>query len=153
MSRVSSVPSALPDKFPKNLDIASLISCNAAMNTRELQHSLRSIIEQLSLIVESLAAKSETPEMLEAVKRNNQGLCCFCGEPHGEGVIYRGDHEKCYKRVSRTIASKEITDEQAVRRGWWLPADKGGRKVDASDPISKYKQEKSPTPKSRKKRS
>lgn len=123
------------------------------MNVREIQQTIRSVIEQLNALSDSISARTDTPESIEAERRVNSGLCCYCGEPHGDSVIYRGAHEKCYKKVQRAVISKEITDEQAVRRGFWLPADKGGRKPDLSDPLARMIAEKASSPKARKKRS
>lgn len=151
MQSLSSVTSVVTGKNTKNIDLPCVVSSNrATMNNREILQHVKAVIEQLTTLVDTLSTKLETPEMVIAQKRSNSGLCCYCGEPHGDDKVYRGDHEKCYKKIQRLVSSKESTDEQAVRRGWWLPAEKGGRRFSNTDPIGKFKAEK--TTISRKKR-
>jgi hypothetical protein len=89
-------------------------------------------MEQLRLLVKE--SPSEMPK--DAIEKSARGLCTYCAEKLGDGRQFRGAHEKCYKRVNRAINSGEITDAQAVARGYILPGDKGGRPVAANDPIA-----------------
>lgn len=85
--------------------------------------------KSLELIeVELGDSQKPSEDQLRAAKIAEKGLCIFCEEPIvGDEPQFRGTHQRCYKKVNRAINSGEINDEQAVRRGWILPANKGGR--------------------------
>lgn len=140
---MSAIVSSVTGKFGVNIDSFLPVMDSTIMETRAVQQHIRSVIEQLTRLLDNLSAKSETPEMQVAREKSEKG----------DDVIYRGDHQKCYKRVWRVIHAKEITEEQAIRRGWMLPAEQGGRKIsDPTDPIAKFMAEKVVTPRPRKKR-
>lgn len=104
------------------------------MNVDILKHVDKVIqqLEQLRLLVK--ASEPESPK--EAQEKAAKGLCTYCAEKLGTGRSFRGAHEKCYKRVNRAINSGEITDAQAVARGYILPGGSGGRPVNPGDPIA-----------------
>lgn len=64
----------------------------------------------------------------QAKRRAEKDLCTYCGDPVKPGEeAHRGAHGRCYKRIKREIAAGEITDNQAVNRGYYLPGSRGGR--------------------------
>lgn len=152
MCKLSSVSSTVATKLLQKVDSIVPRVHTERMDTRQLLSQLNGLITQIEQIKADINSKYETPEMIEARKKSEKGLCCYCGEPHGDDRILRGDHQRCHKKIQRAVASKEITDEQAIRRGWILPPDPGGRKVDPDDPIGRFLAEKEATPKARKKR-
>ncbi len=149
MCNVSSVMSSVPTKLEKYLDsLVTITQDRGMLNNRKIATSLKSVIEQLSYLLEDLSFQSDnTPEAKEAKVKAEKGICCYCGELHDDTEVFRGDHERCYKKVMRAIAQKVVSEEQAISRGWILPRDGGGRKRNADDPIAKAISAKSVKPK------
>jgi hypothetical protein len=107
------------------------------LNNREIAARLKSILEQVTALIADIHTNSgETPEAKEAMAKAEKGICCYCGDKHDETEVFRGAHERCYKKVKRSIAQKQFTEEQAISRGWILPKDVGGRRRNADDPIA-----------------
>ena len=74
-----------------------------------------------------------------ALRRSAKGNCVYCDEQIEEGEKhFRGAHQRCYKKVNRLINAGQISEDTAIERGWILPAERGGRPLDADDPIAKY---------------
>lgn len=144
MCCVSSVTSTVPTKFVKSIDGRVASIQDTLMNNRQIANALKSIIEQLSNLLSDISYQSgDTPEAKEAKVKAEKGICCYCGDKHDDTEVFRGDHERCYKKVMRAIAQKVVTEEQAISRGWILPRDPGGRKRDADDPIAQVIKSKS----------
>lgn len=110
-----------------SVDFPSGFTFNLGMDRKKLLEAIQALKLQAN-ILESLVSESISEAEEEAVRRNNQGLCTYCGEPHGSGRVIRGAHERCHKRINRAVNAFEHTDAQVVKRGWLLPKDFGGRK-------------------------
>lgn len=65
------------------------------------------------------------------------GVCLNCGKSIGESRPVRGCHEYCYKQVSASIKSGEMTDFEAVEAGLFLPKDTGGGRKSADTTLAK----------------
>lgn len=92
----------------------------------EARKSLELIAAELIDLQQPSASETRATEV------SSDGLCTFCEEPIlGDEPHFRGAHQRCYKKINRAINSGEINDEQAVRRGWFLPPGRGGRRPGA----------------------
>lgn len=89
-------------------------------------------LEHLRSFVDLLPKEPEVPVEAEVMLKKNR--CLYCGDPlveePGRRTSIRGVHVKCHQKVRRMIEAKEITARQAIERGYWLPAEKGGRPTD-----------------------
>lgn len=102
---------------------------------RDLKDHIKTIERHLDSI-KALVSDETTEDEEEAIRRVEDGCCVYCGEEVLKGeTVFRGAHQRCYKRVRRVIASGEITEDQAISRGWLLVTGKAGRKLDENDPL------------------
>jgi DNA repair exonuclease SbcCD ATPase subunit len=104
------------------------------MDKKEIYRLLDSISQQAHQVRELIEQTSSTAER-KAVEEVKKHICPYCKEStKGERTV-RGAHVKCHKKVNRAINALEITDDQAVRRGWLLAAEKGGRSFAKDQPV------------------
>lgn len=104
------------------------------MQSVEILRQVDKVIQQMEHL-RLLVKSSGTASPKEALEKAEKGLCTYCAEKLGDARAFRGAHERCYKRVNRAINSGEITDAQAVARGYILVGGVGGRPVSMDDPI------------------
>lgn len=110
---------------------------------QEIVDQMDAMILQLSTLRDTLEGSVPEAEK-NALERVSKSQCTYCGENIiGDEVVFRGAHQRCYKKVNRAVHSGTITDDQAVSRGWVLPADRGGRKTAPNDPLTQLKKERS----------
>lgn len=111
----------------RSIDFSANSFFNPSMDKKKLLDAIKALELQTN-ILKSLVTDTISEAEEEAVRRNNQGLCTYCGEPHGSSRIIRGAHQSCHKKINRAINAFEYTDAQIVKRGWLLPKEQGGRK-------------------------
>lgn len=108
-----------------------------------MNSEIAKLAEKIAELSAKLAemVKDEPPPTVpkEALEKAAKGLCTYCADPLDSGRIFRGAHERCYKRINRAIHAGEITEQQAVSRGYMLLGEKGGRPADPNDPITASK--------------
>lgn len=85
-------------------------------------------LEHLRSFVDVLPKEPEIPMEAEVMLKKNR--CLFCGDNFDGTRVIRGVHQKCHQKIRRMIESKEITNKQAIERGYWLPRGDGGRPTD-----------------------
>lgn len=108
---------------------------NVNMDETIIFKMLSAVIDQLDQI-RNLITPKQTLEAAEALELAEKGLCCYCKEPfRPKEPKTRGCHRKCHRKINRAVHSGVISDQQAVDRGWILPAGKGGRKFSEDEPL------------------
>jgi phage FluMu protein Com len=95
---------------------------------REIDRIIQALVDlKSSLAVKDKKLKPSSPA--EAKTRENADRCTVCNKEldviDGKVKRIRGACPACHKKVNRLIISEEMTDEDAVKRGWFLPANKG----------------------------
>jgi hypothetical protein len=99
------------------------------MDTKLLVEKIDFLISKLNELRDiAIDAVPELPEW--AKERHELGKCLFCNEIYGDSVIVRMDHERCYRKVERSIKKGDITEKQAIESGLVGPPSPVGRKKD-----------------------
>lgn len=95
---------------------------------KKLEQTIRQCAEMITELKGETSPRVKMNRKL-ARDRHSQGLCTYCGERiAGREPQVRGAHQKCHKRIRRMVTSGEITEQQAVDRGYLLVGKVGGRK-------------------------
>jgi hypothetical protein len=90
---------------------------------------VKAYLGQLEVLLSENRKEPQPPA--EALKKAESSICLLCDNVIGrDEKKWRGCHERCHQKISRQIKSGEVTDKQAITRGWWLPKKKGGRTPD-----------------------
>lgn len=119
-----------------SVDKNSAMPNNIAMDKKEIYRLLDAISTQAQQVRELIAASTTAAEK-QAIEEVSKDICPYCKESTKNERTVRGTHVRCHKKINRAINSLEISDIQAVRRGWMLESDKGGRRYAEDQPIPK----------------
>lgn len=96
------------------------------MDNQEVNERINSLIAELELLRRVITqGQAIFPRFAE--KSVAERRCLDCGLPLGSAKVVRGCHESCHKRISRAIERGELTDDDAISKGWLTPASGGGR--------------------------
>lgn len=118
----------------------------------ELVSRLNDISRQLTELAQDVAAAGGAGEPKEVAEKMLRNECIYCGKVVDENTeqYRRGLCQAHYQKFNTAIKSHQLSEREAVRLGWWGPAQRPGKKPSSPDKLEQYllSRGKSPAPSS-----
>ena len=129
------------------------------MNEKQRKKRISELVKELASLY-ALGKENSIENPPDTVAKITAGICVFCGKSmENEKKPRRGCHASCARSIDRRIIAGEYTSEDdAVQKGAWAIAEKGGRKftprptvddraaeINTNDSVKRVKQRKNDT--------